>query len=143
LLRHRQVAIGRSSNTSGVALVDVATPTTIAKAYDAMPRFCKSKTHFPTLSRKVLSKTLPTQASATPPNKKSVSIFDIATILGLLQHISGVETGSKFSSIVRFHQIRCSMFSKYDLSKYIFGRRDKRLCKSMRKKICEHMKAHE
>jgi hypothetical protein len=70
LLRHRQVAIGRSSNNSGVALVVVATPTTIAKAYDAMPRFCKSKTHFPTLSRKVLSKTLPTQASATPPNEK-------------------------------------------------------------------------
>jgi hypothetical protein len=30
--------------------------------------------------------------------QKSVAIFAIATILGLLQHFSGVETGSKFSS---------------------------------------------
>ena len=38
------------------------------------------------------------QAPAMPPNEKSVAISDIATILGLLQHFSGVETGSKFSS---------------------------------------------
>ena len=38
------------------------------------------------------------QAPAMPPNEKSVAISDIATILGLLQHFSGIETGSKFSS---------------------------------------------
>jgi hypothetical protein len=32
------------------------------------------------------------------PTKKSVAISTIATILGLLQHFSCVETGSKFSS---------------------------------------------
>jgi hypothetical protein len=64
-----------------------------------MPRCCKSKTYFATLSRKALSKALPTQVPATPPNeRKSVATSDIATISGLLQHFSGVETGSKFSS---------------------------------------------
>ena len=51
------------------------------------------------LSIKALSKALPTQVPATPPNKKSVAISDIATILGLLQHLSCVEIGSKFSSV--------------------------------------------
>jgi hypothetical protein len=42
-----------------------------------------------------------THASAcnASQRKKSVAISDIATILGLLQHFSGVETGSKFSSV--------------------------------------------
>jgi hypothetical protein len=38
------------------------------------------------------------QVPATPPNEKRVAISDIATISGLLQHFSGVELGSKFSS---------------------------------------------
>ena len=63
-----------------------------------MPRCYKSKTHFATLSRKALSKALPTQAYPTPPNKKSVAISAIATISDLLQHFSSVKTGSKFSS---------------------------------------------
>jgi hypothetical protein len=37
-------------------------------------------------------------STCTPPNKKSVVISNIATILGLLQHFLGVEIGSKFSS---------------------------------------------
>ena len=75
LLRHGQVAIARSSNTYGVALVAVATPTTVAKAYVATPKCCKSKTQFATLSRKALSKALPTQAPATPPNEKKCWYF--------------------------------------------------------------------
>jgi hypothetical protein len=40
-----------------------------------------------------------THASAcNASQRKSVVISDIATILGLWQHFSGVETGSKFSS---------------------------------------------
>jgi hypothetical protein len=75
----------------------------------ATSRCCKSKTHFATLSRKTLSKALPTQAPATPPNdKKSVAISAIATILGLLQHFSGVETGSKFSSATIYKGGLCS-----------------------------------
>jgi hypothetical protein len=35
------------------------------------------------LSRKALSKALPTQAPTTPPKKKGVAISDIKTILGL------------------------------------------------------------
>jgi hypothetical protein len=34
------------------------------------------------------------------PTKKSVAIFAIATISGLLQHFLSVETGSKFSSVL-------------------------------------------
>jgi hypothetical protein len=45
-----------------------------------------------------LSKALPTQALATPPNEKSVVVSDIATISGLSQHFSDIKTGSKFSS---------------------------------------------
>jgi len=74
LLQHGQVAITRSSNSWGVALV-VATPTTVAKAYVATPKCCKSKTQFATLSRKALSKALPTQAPAMPPNEKKVLLF--------------------------------------------------------------------
>jgi hypothetical protein len=70
LLRHEQVAIGRSSNTQGIALFVVATLTTIAKTYVATPRHCKSKMHFTILSRKALSKALPTQELATPRNVK-------------------------------------------------------------------------
>jgi len=50
-----------------------------------------TKTQFATLPKKALSKALPTQAPAMPPNKKSVTISAIATILGLLQHFLGVE----------------------------------------------------
>jgi hypothetical protein len=53
-----------------------------------------------------LSKALPTQALATPPNEKSVVVSDIATILGLLQHFSGVETWSKFSSSTGYEKKR-------------------------------------
>jgi hypothetical protein len=71
LLRHGQLAITRSSNAYDVALVVVATPTTVAKSYVATSRCCKSKTHFATL-HKVLSKALSMQALATPPNEKKL-----------------------------------------------------------------------
>jgi hypothetical protein len=60
---------------------------------------CKSKTHFATLPRKSVVQSF-THASAcnASQRKKSVAISAIATILGLLQHFSGVEIGSKFSS---------------------------------------------
>ena len=89
LLRHGQVAIARSSNAYGAALVTVATPTTIAKAYVATPRCCKSKTHFATISRKVLSKALPTQAPATPHNEKKCCYFWYCNYFGPIATLFG------------------------------------------------------
>ena len=75
LQRRRLVAIPRSSNTQGIALVVLATPTAVAKTYVATLRCCKYKMHFATLPRKVLSKALPTQALATPHNEKQMLLF--------------------------------------------------------------------
>ena len=77
LQQHGQVAIARSSNTQGVALVIVATPTTVAKTFVATPRRCKFKMHLATRPKKNAVQSFTHASACNASQQKKVLLFTL------------------------------------------------------------------